>query len=91
MNDWLVGNALPVYERRQFIGDLRIRGGRSERIDLQMTAEANETVFYAAGRWMLPGMIDDQAHFRESGLEQMACHSGEHDDSARGQSLGSAW
>ncbi|MGB0132418.1 dihydroorotase [Dokdonella sp.] len=73
MNDWLITNALLVNEGRRINGDLRIRDGRIERIDSQIAAQANERVFDAAGRWLLPGMIDDQVHFREPGLEQKAC------------------
>ena len=72
MNDWLITNAHMVNEGRRFEGDLRIRNGRIERIDGQISAQPNERVFDAAGRWLLPGMIDDQVHFREPGLEHKA-------------------
>ena len=72
MNDWLITNAHMVNEGRRFDGDLRIRNGRIERIDARIFAQPNERVFDAAGRWLLPGMIDDQVHFREPGLEHKA-------------------
>ena len=72
MNDWLITNAHMVNEGRRFEGDLRIRNGRIERIDGQISAQPNERVFDAAGSWLLPGMIDDQVHFREPGLEHKA-------------------
>lgn len=72
MNDWLITNAHMVNEGRRFDGDLRIRNGRIERIDARISAQPNERVFDAAGRWLLPGMIDDQVHFREPGLEHKA-------------------
>jgi dihydroorotase len=72
MNDWLITNAHMVNEGRRFEGDLRIRNGRIERIDGQISAQPNERVFDATGRWLLPGMIDDQVHFREPGLEHKA-------------------
>lgn len=72
MNDWLITNAHLVNEGRRFNADLRVRNGRIERIDSQITAKPNEQVFDAAGRWLLPGMIDDQVHFREPGLEHKA-------------------
>lgn len=72
MNDWLITNAHLVNEGRRFDADVRVRNGRIERIDAQIPAEANERVFDAAGRWLLPGMIDDQVHFREPGLEHKA-------------------
>jgi len=72
MTDWLLTNALLVNEGRRFHADLRIRGGRIERIDAQLAAMPGERVFDAAGRWLLPGMIDDQVHFREPGLTHKA-------------------
>lgn len=72
MNDWLITNAHLVNEGRRFDADVRVRDGRIERIDAQIPAQANEQVFDAAGRWLFPGMIDDQVHFREPGLEHKA-------------------
>ncbi|MFZ1392697.1 MAG: dihydroorotase [Dokdonella sp.] len=72
MNDWLITNAHLVNEGRRFDADVRVRNGRIERIDAQIAAAPNEQVFDAAGRWLFPGMIDDQVHFREPGLEHKA-------------------
>src|SRR5690606_18534041 len=49
--------------------DLRIRGERIETIGNGLAARPGEQVLDAHGRWLLPGMIDDQVHFREPGLE----------------------
>jgi dihydroorotase len=67
--NWLIRNALIVNEGTRTEGDLRIRDGRIAAIGSALTAEPGETVFEADGRWLLPGMIDDQVHFREPGLE----------------------
>jgi len=72
MSDWLITNAELVNEGRRFHADLRIRSGRIERIDDSLSARANEQVLDARGRWLLPGMIDDQVHFREPGLTHKA-------------------
>src|SRR5690606_30361130 len=72
MNDWLITNAHLVNEGRRFDADIRVRNGRIERIDTQIAAAANEQVFDAGGRWLFPGMSDDQVHFREPGLEHKA-------------------
>lgn len=65
----LIVNARLVNEGREFDADLRIGAdGRIAEIAPGLTARANETVFDAAGRRLLPGMIDDQVHFREPGL-----------------------
>ena len=69
MNDCLIVNADMVNEGRRFVGDLRVRGGRIEAIATSLAALPNETVFDARGRLLIPGMIDDQVHFREPGLE----------------------
>ena len=62
-------NARLVNEGREFDGDLRIVGDRIAEIGPGLSARAGETVIDAAGRRLLPGMIDDQVHFREPGLE----------------------
>jgi dihydroorotase len=72
MTDWLITNAELVNEGRRFHADVRVRGGRIERIDATLAAQPDERVFDAAGRWLLPGMIDDQVHFREPGLTHKA-------------------
>jgi len=69
MNDWLIRNADIVNEGRRFEGDVRIRGGRIDAIGGTLSARAGEREFDAGGRLLLPGMIDDQVHFREPGLE----------------------
>ncbi len=69
MNDWLIRNADIVNEGRRFEGDVRIRAGRIDAIAGGLSARPGEHEFDAAGRLLLPGMIDDQVHFREPGLE----------------------
>ncbi|KMM77294.1 dihydroorotase [Xanthomonas sp. NCPPB 1128] len=64
----LIVNARLVNEGRETQGDLRIADGRIDAIAPQLAAREGETVVDAAGRWLLPGMIDDQVHFREPGL-----------------------
>ncbi len=72
MTDHLIVNAELVNEGRRFHADLRIRNGRIEQIGAGLSARAGETVLDANGRWLLPGMIDDQVHFREPGLTHKA-------------------
>ncbi|MCW0449480.1 dihydroorotase [Xanthomonas sacchari] len=64
----LIVNARLVNEGRETQGDLRIADGRIAAIAPQLAAREGETVVDAAGRWLLPGVIDDQVHFREPGL-----------------------
>jgi len=72
MSDTLIINARLVNEGREFEGDLRIRGDRIAAIGGGLSARDGDTVVDAAGRRLLPGMIDDQVHFREPGLEYKA-------------------
>jgi len=69
MNDWLIVNADIVNEGHRFNGDVRVRGGRIDAVAPSLAARPNERVFDARGRLLVPGMIDDQVHFREPGLE----------------------
>ncbi|CTP83543.1 dihydroorotase [Xanthomonas translucens pv. poae] len=64
----LIVNARLVNEGHETQGDLRIANGRIAALAPQLAARGGETVVDAAGRWLLPGMIDDQVHFREPGL-----------------------
>lgn len=70
--DWLIKNAELVNEGRRFHADLRVRQGRIETIAGSLDARPGEQVIDASGLWLLPGMIDDQVHFREPGLTQKA-------------------
>lgn len=72
MSDWLITNAEIVNEGRRIRGDVSIRGGRIDKIGPSLTARAGDRVLDAKGRWLLPGMIDDQVHFREPGLTHKA-------------------
>ena len=60
-------------------GDVRIRDGRIERVGTGLAGRPAERVVDANGRHLLPGMIDDQVHFREPGLE----HKGDIDTESR--------
>ena len=72
MTSTLIVNARLVNEGREFDGDLRFEHGRIAQIGPGLSARTNETVVDANGRRLLPGMIDDQVHFREPGLEYKA-------------------
>ncbi len=72
MTNWLIRNAELVNEGRRCGADLRVRNGRIDAIGGDLSARNDERIFDAGGRWLLPGMIDDQVHFREPGLEYKA-------------------
>ena len=69
MNDWLIRNADIVNEGRRFHGDVRVRAGRIDQVAGELAPRPGEREFDARGRLLVPGMIDDQVHFREPGLE----------------------
>ncbi|HEX4871407.1 MAG TPA: dihydroorotase [Nevskiaceae bacterium] len=64
----LITNARIVNEGRLIEGDLRVHQGRIEQVGGALSARPGEAVTDAAGRLLMPGMIDDQVHFREPGL-----------------------
>ncbi|MFC5740696.1 dihydroorotase [Dyella tabacisoli] len=70
--DWLIKNAELVNEGQRTHADLRIKHGRIETIAPGLDAHPGEQVIDASGLWLLPGMIDDQVHFREPGLTHKA-------------------
>ena len=67
----LIKNAKIVNEGEIFESDLLIKDGRIEKIAADIT-DANATVIDASGKYLIPGMIDDQVHFREPGLTHKA-------------------
>lgn len=69
----LIQGASIVNEGEIFEGDVRIEGEHIAEISKQgLSAKANEKVINAKGLHLIPGMIDDQVHFREPGLTHKA-------------------
>lgn len=66
--DYLIVNAKIVNEGKVFEGDILIKGDRIERVDKNLQAVSAKQVIDAAGKILMPGVIDDQVHFREPGL-----------------------
>ncbi|MES2883496.1 MAG: dihydroorotase [Pseudomonadota bacterium] len=64
----LIVNARLINEGAITEGDLLIRNGRIEKIAGSITAPPGTVVHDARGKLLMPGMIDDQVHFREPGL-----------------------
>ena len=67
----LIKQATVVNEGKQFVADVLVKNGFIERIDGSIN-QAADTVIDAEGLYLLPGMIDDQVHFREPGLTHKA-------------------
>jgi len=68
MSGWLIVNARWLSDGTENEGDLRIRGSRIDEIGRQLSIRHRETLLEARGRYLLPGMIDSEVHFREPGL-----------------------
>lgn len=64
----IIKNARIVNQGRIFESDLAIDGNYISQIASNISATANDNVLDAKGMLLLPGMIDDQVHFREPGL-----------------------
>ncbi|GAA4889047.1 dihydroorotase [Flaviramulus aquimarinus] len=69
----LIKNAKIVNEGTVFSSDILIEGEYIKQIGASISAKsADVLVFDAEGKYILPGAIDDQVHFREPGLTHKA-------------------
>jgi len=66
----LISNARLVNEGEIRDVDVLVEGDRIARVDSGIAAPEAAEVIDASGKFLLPGMIDDQVHFREPGLTQ---------------------
>lgn len=67
MRSILIQGGLVVNEGKVFPCDLLVRNGRIERMDREINTRA-DIVLDVEGLWVIPGIIDDQVHFRDPGL-----------------------
>ncbi|HBI40508.1 MAG TPA: dihydroorotase [Tenacibaculum sp.] len=71
MKSYLIKKAKIVNENKTFIGDVLIQGAYIKQIAENI--EFNDAIVIdASGKYLIPGMIDDQVHFREPGLTHKA-------------------
>ena len=73
MKSILITGANIVNEGRIFRGDVLVENGRIAKIGENLASESTDKRIDATGKYLLPGVIDDQVHFREPGLT----HKGE--------------
>src|SRR5688572_19716659 len=71
MKTYLIKNAQLVNEGRIFRSDVYVKDGLINLLADNITMPADE-VIEASGKYLLPGVIDDQVHFREPGLTYKA-------------------
>lgn len=71
MKKYLIKDATIVNEGKEFQGDVLIKGQRIEKIGDRLQDQSAEEI-NAEGMTLIPGVIDDQVHFREPGLTHKA-------------------
>jgi len=71
MKTYLIKNARIVNEGLNFTSDVYVQDGLIAQVAPQLNIAADE-VIDATGKYLLPGVIDDQVHFREPGLTYKA-------------------
>ena len=72
MNSFLIKNVQIVNEGKTIQGDVLIKNGRIEKIASQIDTKGAITEINGENQFLLPGVIDDQVHFREPGLTHKA-------------------
>jgi dihydroorotase len=71
MSNYLITNALIINEGTRTLGHVAIHDQLIAKIypaTASPVIHKNTTVIDARGKWLIPGVIDDQVHFRDPGL-----------------------
>lgn len=68
----LIINGSIVNEGKSLPMDIYIRNGRIENLGSDLTHITADKIIDATGKKIIPGLIDDQVHFREPGLTEKA-------------------
>ena len=68
----LIQNATIVNENKIFKGDVLIENEIITKISSKIKPTKNVEIINAEGKFLIPGFIDDQVHFREPGLTHKA-------------------
>ena len=72
MQGYLIKNTKIVNEGTCINGDVLITNGKIEKIAASISTNLNVQEINGEGQFLLPGVIDDQVHFREPGLTHKA-------------------
>ena len=72
MSSYLIVNANIVNENKIHQHDVLIKDGIIHKLGNNLSNEQVEKVIDAKGKYLFPGIIDDQVHFREPGLTHKA-------------------
>lgn len=72
MKSILITNAHIINEGKIQTGDILIKEGLINKISSDLSGQKADMVIDANGKYLMPGAIDDQVHFREPGLTHKA-------------------
>lgn len=72
MSKTIIHNATLINEGKRMETDILIEDGRIEKIGVQLSVQGACNHVDLMGDYLLPGVIDDQVHFREPGLTHKA-------------------
>jgi dihydroorotase len=73
MKNLLITGGTLVNEGKRLQNDILIQNGKIKSIAPSISQPAVCEIIDASGKLVLPGLIDDQVHFREPGLTHKAC------------------
>lgn len=72
MSNILFKNGRIINRGKSIYGDILVKNGRISKVDTHISTDANCEIVDAEGKWIIPGIVDDQVHFREPGLTHKA-------------------
>ncbi len=64
----LIKNATIINENKKFVGDVLVVNGMISEVKSGSIEKKADRIIDANGKLLIPGLIDDQVHFREPGL-----------------------
>ena len=72
MKNYIIKDACVVSDGVQRYADVYIKNGRIEKMSESVSIKENAAEINAGGLFLMPGVIDEQVHFREPGLTHKA-------------------
>jgi dihydroorotase len=72
MKQYIIKDTCIVNEGKKIHGDVLIKNGRIEKIAASIDTKEKNIEILGNNRFLIPGAIDDQVHFREPGLTHKA-------------------
>lgn len=71
MSEYIIKNGTVFNRHKRFEADVHIKDGMITRMGTNLSSPTAKEID-AKGKWVMPGVIDDQVHFREPGLTHKA-------------------